>query len=223
VITTPAGIVPVPVATSLPAFSGDPEQGQTLTESHGTWSFNPDAYSYQWVRCSGTACSAIPGATSQTFTLNGDDAGQTIAVQETAANSGGSGGAVTSAHSSVVKATSTTGLVVFPSSPVTDEGVTLIATITSGAGAAAPSGTLIFTNGAAPISSCSNDPVNPTGQTVTVTCETEFSATTARLAAVYRPATGSIVSGSTSPTRIVTVAKSPTSTDPPSGRGSSQP
>src|SRR5271166_3727112 len=60
---------PVPENTSAPTITGAAQQGQTLTEAHGAWSNSPTGYSYQWQRCSatGTGCTAISGATSQTY------------------------------------------------------------------------------------------------------------------------------------------------------------
>ncbi len=52
------------------------------------------SFSYQWQRCesSGSSCSAIEGATGQSYTLAASDVGHAIRVQESASNSGGSGG-----------------------------------------------------------------------------------------------------------------------------------
>jgi hypothetical protein len=93
-----------PVALSLPSISGNPEQGQTLTESHATWSGAPSSYAYQWEDCdgSGADCAPIAGATSQSYTLGGGDVGHTIRVQETAANSTGQGEPVVSAQTVTV-------------------------------------------------------------------------------------------------------------------------
>lgn len=69
-----------------PSISGNTVQGQTLTESHGSWTDSPTTFTYQWERCDSSArsCSAIAGATSQSYTLAGADVGDTIRVQETA-------------------------------------------------------------------------------------------------------------------------------------------
>lgn len=93
-----------PQSTGLPGLSGTTTQGQTLTESHGPWLNSPTTYSYQWQDCdpSGANCSAISGATGQTYTLSGADAGHTIRVQETAANAGGSGAPATSSATGTV-------------------------------------------------------------------------------------------------------------------------
>ena len=43
---------PVPSATALPAISGQPVKGQTLTTTNGTWANSPTSYAYQWQDCS---------------------------------------------------------------------------------------------------------------------------------------------------------------------------
>ncbi|MGH2850432.1 MAG: hypothetical protein ACRDLP_07445, partial [Solirubrobacteraceae bacterium] len=100
---------PVPVDVSPPAISGSAGQGQTLTETPGTWSNSPTAFSYQWQDCnsSGAQCQTIAGATGQTYTLSASDVGSTIRVLETAHNGGGAGAAATS---------TTTALVIAPAS-----------------------------------------------------------------------------------------------------------
>jgi hypothetical protein len=87
------GVVPlVPVATSAPTLSGTAQQGQTLTEAHGTWAGAPTSYRYQWLRCSSlNGCTVVSGASAQTYALTAADLGYTIEVSETAANASGSG------------------------------------------------------------------------------------------------------------------------------------
>jgi len=94
-----------------PSISGNTVQGQTLTEAHGSWTNYPTSYSYQWQDCDsvGNNCSAIAGATSQTYTLSASDVGHTIRVQESATNAGGTGGPVASAPTTVVTAPVTGG------------------------------------------------------------------------------------------------------------------
>ena len=93
-----------PLDTTVPAISGTPSQGQTLTESHGVWSNSPTAYTYQWEDCdpSGEPCTPISGATDQTYTLTAGDVGDTIRVQEAASNAGGAGQPAPSAPTAVV-------------------------------------------------------------------------------------------------------------------------
>jgi CHAP domain len=93
-----------PVDTSPPSISGSASVGQTLTETHGAWTNDPTAYSYQWEDCdvSGESCSAISAATAQTYTLTATDLGHTIRVQELASNASGIGESATSAATAVV-------------------------------------------------------------------------------------------------------------------------
>lgn len=100
------GILPIPPAlTGLgPSISGTATPGQTLTESHGTWSNNPTSYVYQWEQCdsAGLACSLIAGATSQAYTIRAGDVGHTLRVREIAANVAGQGNPALSAPTAVV-------------------------------------------------------------------------------------------------------------------------
>jgi len=99
-----ASIPPPPSNVTLPTVSGTTTQGHTLTESHGTWTNSPTSYTYQWQDCdsSGNSCSAISGATSQTYTLTAADVGHTIRVQETASNGGGSSSPASSSQTGPV-------------------------------------------------------------------------------------------------------------------------
>jgi len=99
---------PPPSSISPPTISGSAVQGQTLTEAHSSWSNNPTSYAYQWEDCdgSGANCSAIARATGQTYTLTVTDIGDTVRVQETASNAGGTGGAASSAATALVQSAS---------------------------------------------------------------------------------------------------------------------
>jgi hypothetical protein len=98
--------VPVPVNTSVPTITGTAQQGQTLTEHHGSWTNEPTSYAYGWLQCDslGTSCLAIPGAASQTYVPTNGDVGHTLEVQETASNAGGASSPSTSATTAVVTA-----------------------------------------------------------------------------------------------------------------------
>lgn len=58
--------------------------GNTLTAYEGYWSPSPTSYTYQWRRDS----SDIPGATSSSYTVVGDDYGSNITVAVTASRAG---------------------------------------------------------------------------------------------------------------------------------------
>ncbi|HEY2181784.1 MAG TPA: S8 family serine peptidase, partial [Solirubrobacteraceae bacterium] len=98
-------VIPLPPSsTSPPTITGTTQQGQTLTEQHGSWTNEPTGYAYQWQRCdtTGANCVAISSATGQTYVLLAADVGHTIKVQESASNSGGSAGPATSAATTLV-------------------------------------------------------------------------------------------------------------------------
>src|SRR5207248_3267546 len=94
---------PPPDQPALPTRRSS-DLGQTLTEAHGEWTNNPTSFAYQWQQCdgSGSNCSAISGATSQTYVPLAGDVGHTLRVQETASNAGGSSGPASSAATAVV-------------------------------------------------------------------------------------------------------------------------
>ncbi|HEY5198209.1 MAG TPA: hypothetical protein VIJ51_14400 [Solirubrobacteraceae bacterium] len=95
---------PSPANTAAPTIAGSTVQGQVLTESRGSWTNSPTSYAYQWFDCdgAGSACTAIRGATGQSYTLTAADVGHTIRVQETASNASGGGAPATSTTTAVV-------------------------------------------------------------------------------------------------------------------------
>ncbi|HEV7585714.1 MAG TPA: choice-of-anchor D domain-containing protein, partial [Solirubrobacteraceae bacterium] len=90
---TPQLPVSPPANSTPPTITGTAQQGQTLTEHHGTWTNEPTGYKYQWLQCDslGASCLAISGASAQTYVLAPGDVGHTLVVQETASNAGGQG------------------------------------------------------------------------------------------------------------------------------------
>src|SRR5205085_678414 len=76
------------------------------TASNGCWDNSPTSFSYSWLRCgqSGTTCTPIAGATTQTYSLAAADVGHTIVALVTAKNAAGSTGPVNSKPSDVVSA-----------------------------------------------------------------------------------------------------------------------
>ena len=103
-----AAVVPaVPVDTVAPTISGTARQGETLQETHGSWTNEPSGYEIQWQRCdtSGGACVTISeGSEARRYVLTAPDIGHTIRVLETASNAGGAGTPVTSATTAEVVA-----------------------------------------------------------------------------------------------------------------------
>jgi hypothetical protein len=90
---TSAGLGPVldlaPVNTVLPAITGTPTEGQTLSVTTGTWINTPIGYSYQWSRNG----FPIALANSSTYVLVSADVGGSITCGVGATNSGGASSA----------------------------------------------------------------------------------------------------------------------------------
>ncbi|MGD0454005.1 MAG: hypothetical protein ABSB69_10445 [Solirubrobacteraceae bacterium] len=75
-----------------PSIEGATSSGSTLTAQNGLWfGAEPLTYSYQWETCnaSGESCTAISGATSQTYVLGSGEVGSTVRVSVTAKNGSG--------------------------------------------------------------------------------------------------------------------------------------
>jgi Cellulase (glycosyl hydrolase family 5) len=104
---TPPGKQP-PAATTPPAISGSPTQGQTLSATSGGWTGNSLSYAYQWLRCdlSGGACYAVSGEVAARHVASVADVGSTLRVRVTATNRNGTGSATSSATSVVAPAPS---------------------------------------------------------------------------------------------------------------------
>jgi len=93
-----------PSNTTIPAVSGNVQEGQTLTSTDGSWSgTTPITYTYQWKRCnsSGASCTDISTATAKTHLLGSADVGFTIRSTVTATNAAGTA-SMQSAATSVV-------------------------------------------------------------------------------------------------------------------------
>ena len=99
-----------------PSFSGEAEQGKTLTRtSYGSWGNPaPTGYSRQWLRCNaaGGACAAIAGATGDGYALVATDVGKTIRLLVRATGPYGSAQAASAPSALVVKPSAPT-----PSTP----------------------------------------------------------------------------------------------------------
>jgi hypothetical protein len=212
-------VPPPPTNQHPPQIVGSAALGGTLTELNGAWANSPTSLSYQWLQCDGAGnnCTAISGATDQTYAISGGDLGHTLRVQEFASNAGGPGGPVSSGATGVVGSIpTTTSLTATPTVLVTNQGVTLIATVTSSASSAKPSGTITFANHGSPIRGCINETILPTDQSVTLTCQTSFAASTSpeQLVAVFKPSAGSALGGSTNSQPLnLTIRQDSTSTD----------
>jgi len=95
-----------PVNRCAPQIEGTLVVGKTLTASNGCWDDSPTSFTYSWLRCGqgGMGCTAITGATTQTYTLASADIGHTIVALVTAKNAAGSTGPVNSKPSDLVSA-----------------------------------------------------------------------------------------------------------------------
>ena len=94
-------------STSLPTITGADSVGSVLSANPGNWTgSSPIGYAYEWLSCngSGASCNPIAGASSQTYTLQGADAGATLRVQVTATNPAGSATSQSTQTSPIVPA-----------------------------------------------------------------------------------------------------------------------
>jgi hypothetical protein len=91
-----------PVNTVLPAVSGSPVQGQTLTTSTGTWTGTaPIGFTYEWRRCDAAGANCLAVGTAASYTLLAADLGSTIRAAVTGTNSAGSAVAVSTQTTTV--------------------------------------------------------------------------------------------------------------------------
>jgi len=138
-----------PINAGLPVISGTTTDGQTLSTTNGTWSGTPTpTFSYQWHDCGtgpsgstpASGCTAISGATGQTYTLAGADVGYYAQVVVTATNSTGQWvGSATA--TSVTPTTSTSDI-----PPASTAAPTISGTTTDGQALSATTGTFTGDN-----------------------------------------------------------------------------
>jgi len=90
--TQPIAGATAPALERPPAISGTALAGQTLTTSGGEWSGEGSiSYAYQWERCEGEGlCTAIEGATADSYTLTSEDVNHTVVALITATGGEGS-------------------------------------------------------------------------------------------------------------------------------------
>ena len=200
---------PIVVAGSTPAISGSAQLGRTLTGSPAQFKNNPGTFSYQWMRCNALGCLAIPGETDVTYTPTSADVGDSIALSETASNSGGTSATVQSPRTDTITAPSTTTLQSNSSAPFAGQTVTLIATVTSAAGSVKPAGTVEFRDGGTPVPGCVGLPLGTSAPTAV--CQASFPASVANVSAAYTAAPGTFITGSTSSPTTLIVARGVTS------------
>ncbi len=92
---TPPVSYGAPRLVVVPAISGVAREREQLTASAGQWSGAVERFEYQWLSCdsSGAGCSALPGQTHATLSVDGVWVGRRMRVDVTAF---GPGGATTS-------------------------------------------------------------------------------------------------------------------------------
>jgi GH25 family lysozyme M1 (1,4-beta-N-acetylmuramidase) len=102
-----------------PTVLGTPRAGVKLAAVPGSWNGGkPVAFAYQWLSCNG-ACTAIPGATLETYTPTAAQVGKTLRVSVTA-----------TARAGVATATSAATTVVAAASGATPPAVTVAPVVT---------------------------------------------------------------------------------------------
>jgi hypothetical protein len=105
----PTAVVATAVAvsnTTAPSIEGTAQDGVALTADPGTWTGSPVIhFSYQWERCEavGETCTAIAGATEESYTAKRGDRGKRLRVTVTATNGAGSHSATSSMTGSVAE------------------------------------------------------------------------------------------------------------------------
>ncbi len=112
------------VPTGLPAVSGTPEVGETLTASSvgitDADGLTNATFAWQWVANDGTADADISGATGATYTLTAAEAGKTIKVRVTFTDDGGTEETLISEATATVTVALPSVSVAAVSSPVTE-------------------------------------------------------------------------------------------------------
>jgi hypothetical protein len=93
-----------PVNTKAPSITGLSKEGEIITADKGLWSGYPiPTYSYTWQRCNAAnLCSTINSATSSTYKLTYEDAGNSIKAIVKATNAVGSESATSNSITGVI-------------------------------------------------------------------------------------------------------------------------
>jgi hypothetical protein len=95
-----------PTAKALPAVSGTPREGDTLTVSDGTWenASNPVTFAYQWQRCdaAGANCADIATANGKGYVAQTADVGRTLRAIVATTDPDGSSQAVSAVTRDIV-------------------------------------------------------------------------------------------------------------------------
>lgn len=206
-----------PVSSTPPSVLGAPWVGQTLTVAHGDWTYDPSAYDDEWLTCPPAPAGCVDtGVRGDTYVVSAADVGDTIEVGETAVNGAGPASVpvASPATATVTLVPTTTALVAASGAPFAGQQVRLLASVTAAIQTAEPTGTLTMFDGAAAIPGCSSLPVSGAAPnpSVTVACDTKLPVGADAVSAVFTPADGSPLAGSSSAATAEAVALVPTTT-----------
>lgn len=124
-------------ATVQPAITGTAASGSTLRVEPGTWSQASPTFKYQWLRNG----APIPSATSSSYRLTTEDAGQNVAVTVLASKTGFADGSANAAAVAVARLKSTAAGALKASRIKVGARAKLAVTITAG-GLATPTGVI---------------------------------------------------------------------------------
>jgi adhesin/invasin len=197
VATSPAVILADGLSTAIATATVKDAQGHLLTGQNVSFKSTDAVQFFGQVSDNGNGTYSVQVRSSTTVgsaTITATDSSVSPAVS-------GQGTLVQAAGPS------TTSLVASPSALLTNQTVTLFATVNPGPGS--PAGAITFDDGGAPIANCVAMPITPSNPGAT--CQTSFAASTSpeRLTAVFVPNTSSTAPGSTGAT---TIAVTPDST-----------
>jgi hypothetical protein len=176
---------------------GSAPMGSVTFASSGTGGFSGDPCTLAQVGATTTSSCTV------TYTPTAAGTGtHTITASYTATDSVHADSSDSTGSGLTVLQPSNTTLSVAPATAVTNQSVTLAATVTSNSSSALPSGTVTFYDGLTPIVGCADRTVAAQG--ATATCQTSFAASTSpeQLSAVFAPAAGSDVAGSSGATML---------------------
>jgi uncharacterized protein YukE len=85
------------------SIAGVAQDGQILTVTGGTWKGSqPMSFTYQWQSCRSGACTAIAGATAQSYRADTSELGEKLRAIVTATNSAGSSSAASKTSPKVI-------------------------------------------------------------------------------------------------------------------------
>jgi hypothetical protein len=85
------------------SIAGIAQDGQTVTVTGGTWKGSqPMSFTYQWQSCRSGTCTAISGATAQSYRADTSELGEKLRAIVTATNSAGSSSAASKTSAKVI-------------------------------------------------------------------------------------------------------------------------